>query len=174
MPQTTAVPRFRARSWAERALLVESAVWLTVTRTALAAAPWPRIGRLLRLSGAEDWRRVRPDQAVEAARVAWAVRAAAAHGPGVSSCLAQALTVTALLSRRGIPSTFCLGVARDGASSAGIAAHAWSRCGDAILTGEYGHDRFSVVATLAARPRRERPVAWSAMFRRTGAACIHR
>ena len=46
--------------------------------------------------------------------------------PLPTTCLRRSLVLHALLTRRGAPSRFCVGVARNGAS---LEAHSWVECG---------------------------------------------
>jgi hypothetical protein len=78
-------------------------------------------------------------------RVALAMRTVSRHTPWNSNCLAQALAGKVILSRRGLQSTLYLGVAKDGER---MEAHAWLRCGSAIVTGAAGKDRYTVVSTF--------------------------
>ena len=45
--------------------------------------------------------------------------------PFPATCLRQSLVLYGLLERRGVPSRFCVGVAKDGSA---LAAHAWIEC----------------------------------------------
>jgi hypothetical protein len=54
-----------------------------------------------------------------------------------------------MLKRRRIAATLYLGVAKKKDQPEQLAAHAWLRCGDAILTGAAGHRQFAVVAVFA-------------------------
>lgn len=45
--------------------------------------------------------------------------------PLPATCLRQSLVLYGLLQRRGVPSRFCVGVAKDGSA---LAAHAWIEC----------------------------------------------
>ena len=45
--------------------------------------------------------------------------------PFPATCLRQSLVLYGLLERRGVPSRFCVGVAKDGSA---LAAHAWIDC----------------------------------------------
>jgi hypothetical protein len=78
-----------------------------------------------------------------------AVRSAAANTPWKSVCLPQAVAGQWMLKRRRIAATLYLGVAKKDADPEQLAAHAWLRCGDAILTGTAGHRQFTVVASFA-------------------------
>ena len=52
-----------------------------------------------------------------------------------------------MLRRRQIQSTLYLGLAKDASQS--LQAHAWLRCGEDIITGKAGHERFSVISSFA-------------------------
>jgi hypothetical protein len=69
---------------------------------------------------------------------------AARKMPFRAECLQQAIACAIMLRLRGAKANICIGVAKN---SAGILeAHAWTICGDTILTGNDGHERFSVLA----------------------------
>jgi hypothetical protein len=64
--------------------------------------------------------------------------------PFKPKCLTEAIAAKQLLQKHGITSTLYLGVAKKGNSS--IIAHAWLRCGENIITGRKGMNKFTVVA----------------------------
>lgn len=78
-----------------------------------------------------------------------AVRTAANHTPWRSVCLPQAVAGQWMLRRRRIAATLYLGVAKESASSPGLVAHAWLRCGDQILTGASKRRQYTVVTSFA-------------------------
>lgn len=91
-----------------------------------------------------------PAQCQRAARIGWLVASAARFTPWQSRCLTQVLVVQRLLARRAIPGQFYLGVARGsegGESPGGLSAHAWVQCGNTIVNGGAGHERFRVLST---------------------------
>jgi hypothetical protein len=78
--------------------------------------------------------------------IAKAINQASAHTPWESACLAQSLTAQKMLKRRGIHGIFYLGVTKE---ESDMKAHAWSQCGDIIVTGEAGHEAFTVLSVLS-------------------------
>lgn len=76
-----------------------------------------------------------------AARIAWAVAAAARRLPGGSRCLAQALAAHVLLRRHGHASGVRLGVVRVGPRR--LEAHAWVELDGAPLLGGSGAARYT-------------------------------
>jgi hypothetical protein len=155
------VTRARALSPAQRWLFVEATVWLGLLRAATLTLPYRRVAALLRLtqSAASDGS---PGLAVSPAGpgpgsggheagltgvtgvTGWALAAAAARTPWHSTCLVQSLAGYLILRRRGVPSVVYLGVAKDPAGE--FMAHSWLRCGDVIVTGRGGHQRYATIA----------------------------
>ena len=61
-----------------------------------------------------------------------------------SKCYDQALTAKVMLNRRGLKATIYFGLAKEPENQ--LSAHAWVRCGNKIVTGKAGMDRFTVIA----------------------------
>lgn len=143
----------RAVSPVQRRLLIEAVVWLGLLRVATLTLPYRRVAALLRLrqSGPADGPPGPPagcgpgGASHQAGTISWAVQAAAARTPWHSTCLAQSLAGYVILRRHGVPSVVYLGVAKDPAGE--FTAHSWLRCGDLIVTGRGGHERYSVIAS---------------------------
>ncbi len=149
MSWTSGLRKLRTRTPRERLLLLEAVVALAIARVGVASLRFQRTAVLLRLAPGEPMTAPTPSQVAQAEPVGWAVRAVAARLPWRSTCLIQALAAKALLQQRGLPGSLCLGVAKDAESEEGIAAHAWVRCGDSVLVGEAGHDRFAAIASYS-------------------------
>ena len=77
------------------------------------------------------------------------ITAAANHTPWESTCLVQTLTAKRMLGKRNIAGKFHLGVKMNSAESDPLAAHAWLICGGTILTGESGHESYTVISTFS-------------------------
>ena len=118
------------RPRSEWRLLATAAALLPLLRLLLLVAPFEVVNRRVRAAVRGGARVTGDDPA--AARVAWAVSAAARRVP-FATCLPQALAVQLLLGRRGIASTLWLGARRTGAGR--FSAHAWVRCGDRFVIG---------------------------------------
>jgi hypothetical protein len=138
-----------ARTSAERRLLAEAVLLLAITRLVVALLPFRHTTRLLGLAPGAVVNDPDAAQMREAELIGWAVRAAASRVPWRGTCLTQALTASVLLHRRGIPAALHLGVAKDGAASEGLAAHAWVDCGNKTLVGHAQQARFTALATYA-------------------------
>lgn len=66
------------------------------------------------------------------------------HTPWESKCLIRAMLVQHFLERKKIATTIYLGVNKDDLNN--MKAHAWIRCGEMIVTGQYEKDHFIQVA----------------------------
>jgi len=94
-------------------------------------------------------------QREEALMIGRLVAAASRYTPWQSLCLAQVLVVQRLLANRHIPGQFYLGVRRGCELTddpTGLSAHAWLQCGEDIVNGRAGHERFTVVSAFSWGP----------------------
>ncbi|MEH6518281.1 MAG: lasso peptide biosynthesis B2 protein [Halioglobus sp.] len=94
-------------------------------------------------------------QREEALIIGRLVAAASRITPWQSLCLTQVLVVQRLLAKRNIPGQFYLGVRRGGELTddpTGLSAHAWLQCGEDIVNGRAGHERFTVVSAFSWGP----------------------
>jgi len=84
-------------------------------------------------------------------QIGWAVRTAARFAPWKSTCLVQVLAAQRMLQKRGIAGAFYLGAAtgQEEGEQPGLSAHAWLKCDDDFITGEPGHERFTVVSSFS-------------------------
>jgi hypothetical protein len=130
---------------ADRRLLVEAALGLAGAGILLRVLRFSRLSRTLGRHMAESPTDEPAAFTTEARRIQWAVETAARNLPWKPVCLPQAVAATRLLRRRGIASTFYLGIDPAG----GYDAHAWVRVGRLIVTGGPSPDRFSVVSRFA-------------------------
>jgi hypothetical protein len=73
-----------------------------------------------------------------------AVRRASRYTFYNSKCYDKALTAKALLFQIGLPATIYFGLAKEADNQ--LSAHAWVRCGNKIITGKAGMERFTIIA----------------------------
>jgi hypothetical protein len=142
-----ALGRFLALPAREQGHVVEAGLSLFAARLALGILPFPRALRLFRIAQGETGAgRV---TAFEAREISRAIARAAGHVPFRAVCLQQAFAAFLMLRRRGLSATVHLGLARE-AGTAGLKAHAWSRCGELPVTGGEMAQGFVPVAAFAA------------------------
>lgn len=137
--------RFLRLPPADRRLLLEAVGALVWAGMTLRLLPFARLSRKLGRHMAESPPEELPVQTAKAAKVRWAVELAARVLPWKPVCLPQAFAATRMLRRRGIASTFYLGID----PAADYDAHAWVRVGGEIVTGGPSPERFSVVSSFA-------------------------
>jgi hypothetical protein len=77
-------------------------------------------------------------------KIEHAVRRSSRYTLHVSKCYDQALTAKALLGQCNLPATIYFGLAKESENQ--LMAHAWVRCGNKIISGKAGMERFTVVA----------------------------
>ena len=150
------------RGWSSlrRTLAWQAFWWLGWYRLLILTVGFRRFAWLQGWFMAETLRGAAPAERRLASEIGFAVRRMADHTPWQSACLPQALAAQRMCRRRGLGSTLYLGVA--GSGDAELEAHAWLRCGDAVLTGEDEMGDFVQVASYALdagvlyRPRRVR------------------
>ncbi len=125
---------------------------LGVARVMVLTLPFARITRMLGVPGKDLKRRTfTPEQLHRAAVVSRAIQRIQPFTPWDSNCLAQAIAAHHMLHRRNLPSTVYLGAALTEQKS-GLVAHAWLRCGQWIITGAVGINRYRVVASFVDDP----------------------
>ena len=152
--------RLAGLSRGERRLLVRATILTALVQLALGRVPFSTLRRLVTRGRHHD-NGSREDDRGLADQVVWAVTAASRRVPGQATCLSRALTVHALLHRRGCPSRLHIGVVR---SQGTLAAHAWVESGGRILIGgtESEIGRFTPLAAFdaerACAPRSGSPV----------------
>lgn len=130
-------------------LFLEAYLTLGIMRAAILSVAFKRLVRGLRHTGtAAEPKAPTEAQRRLSAEIAKAIRAAANNTPWESACLIQALTAQRMLRRRGIPGVFYLGVMREKDTQEKMKAHAWSKCGDLVLTGE-GYEGFTVLSSFS-------------------------
>jgi len=141
--------KFFQLSTLERALFIEAYWTLGMMRAAILKISFKKLTRSLEQS-AQRYELVNLNDAQKkmALAIGKAITQAAVYTPWESACLAQSLTAQKMLRKRGIPGVFYLGVAKNAESEEKMKAHAWSQCGDTIITGGGGHEVFTVVSVF--------------------------
>lgn len=141
--------KWRRRSGIERLLLLEAFALLGMARLLVLTVPFRWLARSLGKHMQESGAGTNPDDLRQARLIGEAVRSAANNTPWESLCLPQAVAAQWMLKRRCIAATLYLGVTKVNAGPGQLAAHAWLRCGDSIITGSAGHRQFRVVSTFS-------------------------
>ena len=130
-----------------RGLTLEAVALLAFFRIALHLVPFRRLATLMGRPMAESPATTSAPERDQARRVGGAIMRCASHLGWARNCLAQALAGQLMLRRRGVPSTVYFGVALEGETE--LSAHAWLRCGEQIVTGRAGMERYKVISCFA-------------------------
>lgn len=141
--------KWRRRNRIEQLLLLEAFALLGVARLLVLTIPFRWLAVSLGKHMRESAPQAKPADLQQARLIGQAIRSAANNSPWESVCLPQAVTGQWMLKRRYIVATLYLGVVKDDNKPEKLAAHAWLRCGDLILTGAAGHRQFTVVSTFS-------------------------
>ena len=141
--------KWRRRSQTERMMLLEAFLLLALARMGVLILPFRWLAKSLGDHMTEADASIQPADLQLARMIGWAVRSAANYTPWESVCLPQAVAAKWMLKRRSFPGTLYLGVMKDETKPEKLAAHAWVRCGQLILTGAKGHRQYTVVSTFS-------------------------
>ena len=143
----TKIKKFTTLSTEEKKLFLEAYVTLGIMRAAILTVSFKRLTRSLEhLPNKEELTVLNKAENTKAIAVGQAITRAAAYTPWESACLAQSLTAQKMLQKRNIPGVFYLGAMKDKEKDGELKAHAWSQCGDMIITGGKGHEEFNVLS----------------------------
>jgi hypothetical protein len=116
--------------------LREATVMLALARLAVRFLPPARILAWARRSP----NRLRRFNMGQVGWIRWSIETVAPKPWMHAACLPRALAAQAMLRRRGIASTLCLGVARENGA---LSAHAWLELGQVIVVGGNEAPQFS-------------------------------
>lgn len=127
-------------SWSDRRLYAESVIALARAAADLKTRKFRElVGDLDQVEAANLPPELAPAEALEAQRVAQAVRRCARNVPWEALCLCQALALTRMLKRRSIGGQVTLGSRMASAAEPGqgrhLTAHAWVSSGKGVLLG---------------------------------------
>ena len=141
--------KFTKLSSEEKKLFMEAYVLLGTMRAAILAVSFKRLTKKLEhFPQKQTLTPLSTEEMSIATKVGCAIARASAYTPWESACLAQSLTAQKMLQKRGISGVFYLGVAKDEEKKDEMKAHAWTQCGDDIITGKSGHEVFTVVSVF--------------------------
>ena len=141
--------KFTKLSAEEKSFFLEAYITLGIMRAAVLTVSFKRLTRYLEhLPKKEKIPTLDDSQMSIATAIGQAITRAAAYTPWESTCLTQSLSAQKMLQKRGVPGVFYLGAAKDEESDKKMKAHAWSQCGDTIITGGEGHEVFTVLSVF--------------------------
>jgi len=141
--------KFTKLSVEEKKLFLEAYYTLGKMRAAILAVSFKRLTRSLKHHPRTiDMPMLNEKEIALAKQVGLAIVRASRYTPWESACLVQSLTAQKMLQKRDVCGVFYLGVAKDKENNDKMNAHAWTECGNEILTGKRGHEAFTVVSVF--------------------------
>jgi hypothetical protein len=146
--------KFAALDGQRQKLFIEAFFLLGQSRLALQRKPFSERVSHLQMHREAITQPPQAPAAIKMARsIGWAVTLAANHTPWESTCLVQVLAAQRMLQKRGIAGVFYIGAttARSQDETPGLLAHAWLKCSDEFITGEKGHQAYTVVSAFSWR-----------------------
>jgi hypothetical protein len=144
------ITKFMRTSGAEKKIFIEAFMTLGIMRAAILTISFKRLTHSLKLQQNKEQIGLLNQEDTQIARsVAMGIRKAVRRTPWESACLVQSLTAQRMLQKRNIPGIFYLGVGKDETGKETMKAHAWSRCGEEIITGKNGHEKYTVLSVFA-------------------------
>jgi len=147
---TSAIRKFLALDRQRQRLFLEAWRTLGQVRLSLTSRPFKQmVGELELHRGPFVAPALEAEVLGEARRIGWAVRAAAMYTPWKSTCLVQVLAAQRMLEARLLPGAIYIGAAPGEEGMVRLDAHAWLKCGEAFITGEAGHERYTVVSAFS-------------------------
>lgn len=145
--------KFKQLSNREKLLFLQAFFTLGRMRAAILTLPFKHLTRTLAHQSSSEntvpFAPLTPQETEKALLVGKAISRAAHITPWESACLAQALTAQRMLQRQSLPGSFFLGVKKDGDLQKEMEAHAWSQCGEIIVTGGAGHESYTVISAFS-------------------------
>ena len=134
-----------------QALFIQAYFLLTYLRAVMITQPFKKFIQHLELHRYPlQMSELQGEDRLTAEAIGWAVRTAARLTPWESACLVQVLAAQKMLQRRKIPGAFYLGATKGvEQGSRDMTAHAWLKCGSQFITGEQGHQQYTIVSCFS-------------------------
>lgn len=125
----------------EYTLFAEAWIYLSISRTFIVFFPFKKIASMIGSPQVESPREIMDNRTIKDIEIS--IIRAIKYAIFASKCYDQALAITFMLKRRRISSTIYFGLYKE---SEHLMAHAWVRCGNKIISGKLGHEKFTPVA----------------------------
>ena len=141
----TAIKTFCHLTVQDKALAVEAANWLLLTRLAVILLPYRYLRKMLGRPQVVATCPEIDEQVVR--RIGWMIRRVAPRMPIKCTCVPQALSAKYMLKHRGINSTLYLGLGNS--ETRGTMGHAWLKVNQITVTGGRGNDKLALMGYFA-------------------------
>jgi hypothetical protein len=144
------IKKWQNKSSEQKKLFIEAFYYLIICQILILLYPFKKIIIRQKL---EDTNLITQDYPIVESYnkdISWAVKSAAKYVPFKALCLVQALTAQRMLKKRKIKGFLFLGLKKDKGSAKGLAAHAWVKCNNFIITGgDQPLDKYAVISVYS-------------------------
>ena len=145
------VKRFSTLSSLEKRLFIEAVLLTFFFRLIILTIPFRKIAPFLGKQMIETSNQESPiPTKILLEQISRSIHRASRFVPWQAKCLVQAMTGKTMLRKRDMESTLYLGLAKEKNQNE-LIAHAWLRCGNEIICGGIGLNRFTIVAYFGPR-----------------------
>ncbi len=140
--------KFVKLSSKEKKLFFEAYATLGMMRLAVLTVSFKRLTNSLNHeTKKKELKKLSEEDMKTAQQVGKSIIRASLYTPWESNCLAQSLTAHKMLKKRSVAGVFYLGTMKD-KKDGQMKAHSWSQCGENIITGKPGHEKFTVLSVF--------------------------
>lgn len=147
--------KFLRLSLSEKKFFLEAFCFLGLMRAAILTIPFKRLtASLQHLPQVGEMPLLSPREYATVCAVRAGIRLAVSQTPWESACLVQSFTAQKMLQRRGVSGVFFLGVRKKAhvetpvTTGGDMDAHAWSQCGDVVISGDSGSETFAIISVF--------------------------
>jgi hypothetical protein len=134
----------KQKTFFDFSFFLEAWIYLNLARLLIIFFPFKQIAAFIGKSQVESSKELNSDKIIY--DIELAIIRGIKYVIFSSKCYDQALATIFMLKRRKISSTIYFGLYKDDEK---MLAHAWVRCGDKIVSGKLGYEKFTPVAWFA-------------------------
>lgn len=134
----------KGRTFYDYTIFLEAWLYLSFAKLLIVFFPFKKIASLIGNAQVESTKEVQDSASIKFIELS--IIRAVKYTFFKSKCFDQALATTFMLRRRNISSTIYFGLHK---KPEHLLAHAWVRCGDKIVSGKLGYEKFTPVAWFA-------------------------
>jgi len=146
LPLSRILLNFLRHSNREKLLVFEALWYLMIIKIQLRYSSFNALAKRYNLQMTQNELCAQDENIETLKSIKWALWRVSRIIPWDSVCLDQALSAQRMLARRKISGVLYLGVAKKETEVKGLKAHAWVRTGKYFVTGQAGHEEFTVVS----------------------------
>lgn len=137
--------KWRKKTPEQRKLFFEAYFYTIYFEILIKTIPFKKIVKITELKKVET-EQVNSERSLDIANIKSAIFRSGKYSFFKPLCLNQALVAQRMLQKRKISGLLFLGVGKDDQKDKKLIAHAWLKCNNKIITGDYQLEKYAVVA----------------------------